>query len=154
MALGNRYSWEDREGRQDWAVGDWNGDAAAKVASAPGKLWSWKDLRKHLRRRQRALCPQRPFAIGLTQEGVKPQIRQFPSTGGNIRERNSAVSHQLLLPAARALGAVRASVLKGQLGRRPQHPLPVAVLSELGKSGGPEIKAYFSRDQLILEREF
>ena len=44
-------------------------------------------------------------------------------------------------------------MLKGQLGRRPQHPLPVAVLSELGKSGGPEIKAYFSRDQLILERE-
>lgn len=99
------------------------------------------------------LCPQRPFAIGLTQEGVKPQIRQFPSTGGNILERNSAVSHQLLLPAAGALGAVRASVLKGQLGRRSQHPLPVAVLSELGKSGGPEIKAYFSRDQLILERE-
>lgn len=84
---------------------------------------------------------------------MKPQIRQFPSTGGNILERNSAVSHQLLLPAAGALGAVRASVLKGQLGRRPQHPLPVAVLSELGKSGGPEIKAYFSRDQLILERE-
>ena len=44
-------------------------------------------------------------------------------------------------------------MLKGQLGRRPQHPLPVAVLSELGKSGGPEIQAYFSRDQLILERE-
>ena len=42
---------------------------------------------------------------------------------------------------------------EGTAGRRPQHPLPVAVLSELGKSWGPETKAYFSRDQLILERE-
>lgn len=50
------------------------------------------------------LCLQRPFAIGLTQEGVKPQIRQSPSTGGNILERNSAVSYQLLLPAAGAWG--------------------------------------------------
>lgn len=98
------------------------------------------------------MCLQRPFVIELTQEGVKPQIRQFPSTGGNILGRDGC-EPSAFTSSSWGFGAVRASVLKGQLGRRPQHPLPVAVLSELGKSGGPEIKAYFSRDQLILERE-
>ena len=103
-------------------MGDWNGDAAAKVASAPGKLWSWKDLRKHLRRRQRALCPQRPFAIGLTQEGVKPQIRQFPSTGGNILGRDSAVSHQLLFQQLGLWGS-KSLCAEGTAGQETTAPL-------------------------------
>lgn len=49
---------------------------------------------------------------------------------------------------------IRASGQKGGLGGTPQHPLLVAILSELGKGAGSQRQGVsFFKDQPSLERE-
>lgn len=65
------------------------------------------------------------------------------------------MSHQLpTLPAAGEVGIVRASGEKGEPGRTPQRPLPVAILYELGKGSGAQRQGVcFFSDQMTLEGE-
>lgn len=163
-ALKNYTLGSEGSRTQQWEM--LNCDVVAKESSAlelrAEELWSWEDTIDMSQVEAKGLrissidvslgwsCPGEQHRCVI---GLKPWVRQLPSTEGKFQRGTQlwAISFQHY----RQLGtwSGKTSGQKRELGRSPQCPLLMAILSELGKGSGAKRQGIcFFRDRLTEER--